>query len=376
MGLINRSKIGVDLGATAVRVVELSGIDSSGYAIVRRAAIVPLPEGAMDAGEVKRPAIVGQAVAEAFRQAGLAKQGAVVGFGSKHCAVGRLNSPISAEDSERTGLIRNTNQDIAPTVPTDESALSWNIVGTDPHARPPSHVLNVAAALRSSIRPLQDVFRYAEVELRAVDLSAAALLRSVVRTRQNEERTISTVVDIGATSTVIATREGGHLRSVRTVALGGAQITQALASGLGIERELAEEQKRHMRVAERARSLDTSDLYVDDSNELAPHTTAEDILARSVDQLVDEIARSVNADARAHGRRQTQGIQLVGGGSKLPGLAERVRATVGVPCTRATAWADIDFSKRTARLLATRDADDLIEELTVAVGLAMWRVPQ
>lgn len=376
MGMLNRSKIGVDLGSTAVRVVELSGLDSSGYAIVRRAAIVPMPEGAIEAGEVKRPALVAQAVSEAFRSAGLAKQGAVAGFGGRLCAVGHLLSPVAAEHSERVTLIRNSGEDISPTVATEESALSWNIVGTDPRARPPAYILNVAAAVRSELQPIVDVFRMAEVELRAVDLTAAALLRAVVRLQPGDTQTISTVVDIGATGTIVATREGAHLRSVRAVPVGGASITRALAAGLGIEDELAEEQKRHMRVADRPSSIDAADLYVQGGDNLTPQTTAEDILSRSADQLVEEIARSVNADARAHDRRQTQGIQLVGGGAKLPGLAERVAETVGVPCTRATAWADIDFSKRTARLLATRDADRLIEELTVAIGLAMWRPTQ
>jgi type IV pilus assembly protein PilM len=242
--------------------------------------------------------------------------------------------------------------------------------------RRPSVVLNVAAALRTAIDPYMNVCRLADLELRAVDLTGAALVRSVVRTQGDADQSLSTVVDIGASSTTVATREGGNLRSVRVVALGGNDVTRSLAGGLGIDAEIAEEQKRHMRVADRARTVDTSDLYTDNDPDGSPQTTAEDLLSRAVDRIIEEVARSVSFDAKSNGRQMTQGIQLVGGAARQPGLTEHVQAAIGVPTTRATAWADIHLNSRTAKLFATRDDAELIEELTCAIGLAMWKVPQ
>ena len=376
MGLINRSKIGLDIGTTAVRIAEVIGPDSSGFVKVHRAAVVPLLDGAVEAGEIRRPAIVGEAINEAFRSSGIAKNGVVVGFHGRECAVGRMDVPTAAKSNERGLLLRSSGEDVSPTVPTSDSALSWNVVGERMVGRRPSVVLNVAAALRSAVSPYVNVCRLADIELRAIDLAAAALVRAVVRTQGDEDRSLSTVVDIGASSTTVATREAGNLRSVRVVGLGGNDITRSLAGGLGIDAEIAEEQKRHMRVSAHARTVDTSDLYIDTTTDGGPQTTAEDLLGRAVDRIVEEVARSVSFDAKSNARQLTQGIQLVGGTSRQPGLAEHVQATIGVPTTRATAWADIQLNSRTAKLFATRDDAELIEELTCAIGLAMWKVPQ
>ena len=48
-------RVGLDIGATAVRAAELQGGDTP---VVVRAAQVPLPEGAVEAGEIRQPELV------------------------------------------------------------------------------------------------------------------------------------------------------------------------------------------------------------------------------------------------------------------------------------------------------------------------------
>ena len=56
-----RSRIGLDIGSTAVRAAELTAGDRPA---VIRAAQVPLPVGAVESGEVREPEAVSEAIRE------------------------------------------------------------------------------------------------------------------------------------------------------------------------------------------------------------------------------------------------------------------------------------------------------------------------
>ena len=56
-----RTRIGVDIGSTAVRVAEVAAGD---IPVIVRAAQVPLPPGAVEAGEVRQPEVVAEALRE------------------------------------------------------------------------------------------------------------------------------------------------------------------------------------------------------------------------------------------------------------------------------------------------------------------------
>jgi type IV pilus assembly protein PilM len=371
--LFANRKIGVDIGASAVRIVEVVGLDSYGYAIIRRAASIPLREGVVVAGEIKHPAVVGQALDAAFKKAKLPRHGFVLGTTSRFVTIGEMESPDAVLPAERTAQIRMSRQELSPTVPLGESAISWNIVNTDVTAtRNIVHTLNVAAALNREIAELQNVCKLANAVPQAIDLTGAALIRAMVRISPDDEA-IATVVDVGATKTLVATRKGLHLRSVRTIPLGGASITRALMGVTDVPFEEAEERKRFIRIRGARTTGSESVVAVTDES---PMSTAEMAVNRAAEQLVEEIAKSASSDAMAHNRQMTQGIQLTGGGSRLMGLAERIQTRVGVPTAKSAQWADAEFNKSTAYLFSGGETDpEALNDLTAAVGLALWRSP-
>ena len=72
--------LGLDVGTTAVRVVEVV-LDRPGRVpVVSRVGEVPLPPGAVRDGEVVDPAAVGAAIEELWRQTGLRSRDVRVGL--------------------------------------------------------------------------------------------------------------------------------------------------------------------------------------------------------------------------------------------------------------------------------------------------------
>jgi len=222
--------VGVDIGASEVRAVEVGGFDSHGLARVTRVGVAPLREGAVVGGRVRNPLLVSQALSKALREAGLSSYGFVLGLSSPDVAVGRLQLPAAIRAAERESAIRHRGQEIAPTVKLADAVISTSLAGIDTTGEGNTLAnLVVAAAKREEVDVLRKVCQLVRCNPRAIDLSASALLRGLVRVDRSDSQ-VATVVDVGASKTMVVTRRGPHLRSLRVIPVGGINFTRAIPS--------------------------------------------------------------------------------------------------------------------------------------------------
>ena len=93
--------VGVDIGSTSVRAVEVAGVDVKGYALISRIGSSPLPQGAVVAGRVRSPKDVSVALVRALRAAGLPRHGFILGMTSPDLALTTMVFPATVRASER-----------------------------------------------------------------------------------------------------------------------------------------------------------------------------------------------------------------------------------------------------------------------------------
>lgn len=380
-------RVGVDIGSSAVRVVQVTGTDSGGYATIGRFGIAQLGEGAVVAGKIRNPQAVSMSLIRALKAAGASKYGFVVGLSSPEVAVGHLTLPASIEASERNGAIRAQEIQISPTVPLSESALSTNLVSVETTGENLEVAsLVAAAALQSEVDLLRQVCRLANCTPQAIDLAGAATMRVLVRDRLNSTH-VSTVVDIGSTKTTIVTREGLHLRSIRTAPGGGSELTRAIAGAGEWSYAEGEVRKKAMHVGRRPTpsgrpGIDDASGYVGygfveetqtPGADQQLQSNVEDAMNSAIDMLVDQVAQSIEMDASNYGS-MTKGVTIVGGTALLRGLKDRLQQRIGVEVHVGRPWAHLDPSKRHAGHFNDGVEDpQLMMELTTATGLALWR---
>lgn len=376
--------IGVDLGATAIRVAEISGVDRDEFAVVTRMSIVPLPDSSKDdpwivAGRIANPQGLAAALAKAFSEAGVPRYGFVLGHTSKAVAVATTRLPGSVKTTERVQAIRNAGKEISPLVPLAQAELGVNFVRSDKTAEDVTwDTLTVGAALSEEVAKLNALCKLAKLTPRAIDLSGVALTRALVRTSA-DAREVATVVDIGATKTTVVTRRGRHVRSIRTVTTGGVNITRALQSVAGESFEDAELRKKSLRLTAAVAEADPGLSYgAEDAAELLDdktRTKIEGAFNEAGEELVNQIATSVEFDAEAHGSF-TEGVSLTGGTALLLGLKERLQQRLGVPVQVGRPWATILPHKRNlAYKTGGKDDPVVLQQLATAVGLALWKEP-
>ena len=237
-----KTRIGIDVGSTAVRVAEVAAGD---VPVVVRAAQVPLQPGVVEAGEVRQPEVLAEALRELLAKSGVKTKQVFLGVGNQRVIVREVALPWLPEKELRDTLAFQV-QEFIP-MSTDEAVLDFDPLGElDQGGRRMQRILLVAAH-KGMINALVDAALAAKLDPIGIDLTPFAVIRAVGAGDEGLDLDSSgdeAIIDVGAQVTSITVHDRGMTRFVRMLPSGGRDITLALASGLGVDEEVAERLKR------------------------------------------------------------------------------------------------------------------------------------
>jgi type IV pilus assembly protein PilM len=397
---VARTRIGVDVGSTAVRVAEVAAGD---IPVIVRAAQVPLPPGVVEAGEVRQPEAVAEALRELWSKSGVKSKQVRLGVGNQRVVVREVVLPWLPEKELRDTLGFQV-QEFIP-MASDEAVLDFDFLGEmDQGGRRMMRILLVAAH-KPMVNALVEAALAARLDPQGIDLSPFAVIRAVGTGDLGLDLNSSgdeAIVDIGAQVTSICVHDRGVTRFVRMLPSGGRDITLALASRLGVDDEMAERLKRGERVpgiadastavespAEEAPAVQLPPPADTISTDTLPTNTlpvqaprglpsvpsdpagVRDLALTRAGSFVDEVRSSLEFYTAQLPNAQIGRVLVVGGGSRLDGLLELLQERLPVPVDRGRlferAKSEIELSAE-----ASAEAEAV---LAVAVGLAIpgWR---
>lgn len=288
---------------------------------------------------------------------------------------------------------------------SDEAVLDFDPLGEmDQGGRRMVRILLVAAH-KPMVNALVEAALAAKLDPQGIDLTPFAVTRAVGTGDEGLDLDSSgdeAIVDIGAQVTSICVHDRGVTRFVRMLPSGGRDITLALASGLGVDDEMAERLKRGERFggiadtapavespadaspavqlpppadALRVDTLPTGTLPLEAPRGvpgvLADPAEVRDLALARAGSFVDEVRSSLEFYTAQMPNAQIGRVLVVGGGSRLDGLLELLQERLPVPVDRGRlferAKSEIELSAE-----ASAEAEAV---LAVAVGLAIpgWR---
>ena len=353
-----RTRIGVDVGSSAVRVAEVAVGD---IPVVVRAAQVPLAPGVVESGEVRQPEAVAEALRKVWAKSGVKSKRVHLGVGNERVVVREIALPWLPEKELRDTLAFQV-QEFIP-MASDEVVLDFDPLGElDQGGRRMVRILLVAAH-KGMVNALVEAALAAELDPQDIDLTPFAVIRAVGTGDEGLDLDSSgeeAIIDIGAQVTSICVHDRGVTRFVRMLPSGGRDITLALASGLGVDDDVAERLKRGVRVQV-------------DGEGATPLRSGRDrgLALTRAESFVDEVRSSLEFYTALMPNAQIGGVLVVGGGSRLDGLLELLQERLPVPVDRGRLFervkSEIELSAE-----ASTEAEAV---LSVAVGLAIptWR---
>lgn len=364
---MSASVVGLDIGSSGVRGVELSANGKTKPTLIRSYEI-PLPTGAVVRGEVLEPEVVGAALKRLWSQGGFKSKKVVLGTGNQGVIVRDLTVPKMSLKHIRESLpfqVATTLQ-----MPLADLLLDFYPMSeSDGEQGPVINGLLVAAGKREILGNVSAVEKAGLTPVE-VDLIPFALNRLLV-SRPEVMGTVA-LIDIGGTTTSIIISSNGVPWFVRIIPTGGDDLTNALKQELEIETPAAEELKRSLR-------LGTPDLGDDESKPgtikcacakcVAEDPTAENsryqALLHSVSaELLGSLRNTVNYFNNTRPQDPVQKILLTGGGAQLSGIGEALSEVTHVPTMAANPLSMISLPRK-------KDAKKLLLEGSIAVALGL-----
>lgn len=352
--------LGVDVGSSGFKVVELSSdkgrpqLMTYGYSEPKPGTMAPLL--------LEDPKASGELLASICKQAGTKAVQAMAALpaGSVFSAIIAVPRRGNEGPKELKPLIDAQVAKLAPlpladmviysTFIDDLSVQGGKAPATVPGApaapkRDYVRVL-VTGAPKSLVQKYLEMFRAANLELKAIDSEAFALIRALV----GKDKSTVAVLDIGSKRTNITIVEKGIPFVTRSINIGGDAITKRIMEQMKVPEDQAEQIKIDLSAAE-------------GGNEVMPPA-----IEAVVQPIIHEIkfAFQLYANMELKDAQRVEKLIVTGGSSQLPRLPAALSAALNLNVYRGDPWARVVYPADLRPVL-----DEIGPRLAVAVGLAM-----
>lgn len=296
--------IGLDIGTSAVKLVELLGEKEIR---VNCLGIAPLVNGLVSAGEVKEPGEVGEAIKSLIQQHNIQSKRVVIAVAGQTAVVRLLKITLQNKSELADTVMKEVEKNLPYAL--DEIYIAYQVIKEDPAQKETEVVL---VCVRKPIIDSQlEAVRNAGLEPVAVDIQSLALVRAAGFEKMETFGNIG-LLDIGEeTSDLIVIKDGIPLFT-RVIPLAGNRITQLIAESIGIPYSSADELKRVYGDVNR----DLSQISLDDID-----YKVNSMVQKGIKELTAELKRSFEYFyLQQQGETEITSLVVSGGGSKLKNL--------------------------------------------------------
>lgn len=182
------------------------------------------------------------------------------------------------------------------------------------------------------IQNLIKCVREAQVELDDLVIAPLAAAGAVLTSAEREMGTM--VVDIGGGTTGVAIYADGSPWFTADLPGGGSAITYAIATGLRLPLDVAEQLKVAYGHCDPGQVAEDQLIELDESDIVVPRGELARIIQLQARELVAQLRLPLQQ--AAHEGPRPWGVVLTGGAAELPGLAEMVSRTLNLPARVGT----------------------------------------
>lgn len=229
-------------------------------------------------------------------------------------------------------------------VPISEVILDWSIVG-QPTQQRGLQVLLIAVT-KEIINDYKKIIQLAGLNLLALESEIFSLSRALV----GNDRSTIILIDIGARSVSVSIVDDSYIRVIGNLEMGGLKLTKTISQQMNLSLEEAEKFKK---------TLSANQLINEQSSQL------KGIIQLVLDTLIFEIKKIIDSYQSKYNRKVEKCI-LVGGGFQTSGFVEYLTNKLSLEVLVGNPFARVIYPPLLEPVLK-----ELGPSLAVAVGLAV-----
>lgn len=210
----------------------------------------------------------------------------------------------------------------------------------------------VTGAAKTLVQKYIEIFKFAKLELQAIDTESFALIRSLV----GKDKGAILILDMGTSRTNITIVEKGIPFLTRSINVGGSTVTKRIMEQMGMSEVQAEAMKM-------------------DLGTMASGATVAggmpQILESMMQPILNEIryAFQLYANMELTDLKKVEKVIVTGGSSHLPNVTEYLSETLNLNVYRGDPWARVVYPAELRPVL-----DEIGPRMAVSIGLAMREI--
>ena len=341
----NKSMVGVDIGSSSVKAVELQGKNGN-FELVSLGYEGLQPDSIVD-GQIMELNSVSNAISNIFNEHKIKTTRVAAGVNGHSVIVKNIVLPQMTNEELQESFAWHAEEHIPFDI--SEVSLDYHVTGGSADA------INVllAACKHDKIANLKQAIQLAGKQPAIIDVDAFALQNCYELNYDPQPNQIVALLNIGASTTNINILSGIRSVFTRDATFGGNQYTSLLQKELGLTFEQAERVKRGMPLPEEVEQREIEPIL----------ETVSDILALEIQKTMDFYRATVE-----DGDSAVQKILISGGGSKLKGLVEFLSKRFEVPVEVFDPFRKIKIDSRG---FDPEYMSEIVPEMAIAVGLAL-----
>ncbi len=354
--------IGVDIGSSAVKVVQLSKV--RGRAVLKTYGSLALgPYANLAIGQATNLSAdkLGEAIRDLIRESNVTTMSAGLSIPIRSSLVNLVEMPALPE-AQLKQMIPIEARKFIP-VPISEVALDWWIIpkeeeksfdfDPDQKAKAPSRADKVEVLLVSIHNEIlsgySNIVQAAGLRATFFEIEMFAAIRSLI----DREIAPVAIFDMGATSTKIYIAERGVVKESHVINKGSQDITISISKGLQVPIEKAEKIKRNLGEGSAA---DQKNVY--------------DIVSLTLDYIFGETGNLMVAYQKKHNKSISK-MYLTGGGVAMKGFYDLARSRFETEVVLGNPFSKVEAPAFLSDILKQAGLD-----FAVAVGIALRKLQE
>ncbi len=334
---------GVDIGSHAVKVCQLQKT-GKGYSLLAVGSAA-LPPGSVEDGVLQDPEEVGRTVAALFKNLKIKNNRVGISISGYSVIVKKINLEVMSEEELHEYITSEAEQYIPFDI--EDVYLDFEDLHTATEENDRTDVMLVAAK-KEVIDDYLEMLQEHKLKPVLVDVDGFAL-ENIWETVSQEQENVA-LVDIGASKMNINIIADGASVLARDIVVGSDQLTEQIASSLGIE--LAEAEKIKLGL-----------VPVEENRE-----ELEEIFTQTCTQWVLEIKKAIDLYVANNPDHPLQRLILSGGGSKVAGLQDFIASETGLEVVSFNPFVDMKVNEKK---IDRAYLEAIAPEMAIAAGLAI-----
>jgi type IV pilus assembly protein PilM len=344
-----KSLVGLDIGSSAVKAVELK---PAGKAYkVSAFGTEPVPPDSIVDGAIIDGGVVAEAIRRLFGGRGIKTKDVAASLSGNAVIVKKITLPVMTE-SELTESIYWEAEQYIPFDIQDVN-LDYQILDQGADGGKGTMEVLLVAAKKEKIADYTGVIAQAGRSAVVVDVDAFALQNAYEVNYGIEPGAVIVLLNAGASATNINILNGDQSVFTRDITIGGNAYTEALQKELNLPFDLADQLKRGMSV------------------DGVTFEDARPVLRAVSENVMLEIQKTFDFFKATAASDRIDRIMLSGGASRAEGFSEMLSERFEAPIEALDPFKRVAFD---AKKFQVESAADVAPTAAVAVGLALRRV--